>query len=77
MPSLKKYLRFALMTAILSALCVVGASAACVGVGTVNADALRLRSEANTDASILATALQGDTLVVLEVVDEIWYKVDY
>lgn len=77
MPSLKKYLRFALMTAILSALCVVGASAACVGVGTVNADALRLRSEANTDASILATALQGDTLVVLEEVDENWYKVDY
>ncbi len=77
MPSLKKYLRFALMTAILSALCVVGASATCVGLGTVNADALRLRSEASTDSSILATALRGDILVVLEEVDENWYKVDY
>lgn len=77
MPSLNKYIRFALMTAVLSALCVVGASAACVGVGTVNASALRLRDQASTDASILATALQGDTLVVLEEVDENWYKVDY
>lgn len=77
MPSLKQYMRFALMTVVLSALCVVGASAACVGVGTVNVDALRLRSEANTDSAILATALQGDLLVVLEEVDEEWYKVDY
>lgn len=77
MPSLKKYLRFALMTAILSGLCVIGASATCVGMGTVNADALRLRSEASTEASILATALQGDTLVVLEEENEGWYKVDY
>lgn len=77
MLSLKKYLRFALMTAILSGLCVIGASATCVGMGTVNADALRLRSEASTEASILATALQGDTLVVLEEENEGWYKVDY
>lgn len=77
MPSLRTYIRFALMTALLSALCVVGASAACVGLGTVNANALRLRSEADPEASILATALQGDLAVILEEVDENWYRVDY
>lgn len=76
MASFKAFLRTALLTALLSALCVVGASAA-EGVGTVTAGALRLRSEPSTEASILATAAQGDLVVVLEQVDEGWYKVDY
>ena len=38
-----KLLRTALVTAVLSTVCVVSASAASVGVGTVNTDALRLQ----------------------------------
>lgn len=66
------------MGTILSGFCVVGASAACVGVGTVDVDALRLRAEPNTQSSILATATMDDTVVVLEAAEtEGWYKVDY
>ena len=72
-----KLLRTALLTAALSTVCVVTASAASVGVGTVNADALRLRDEASTEATILATAAKGDTVVVLEEAGDGWYKVDY
>ncbi len=77
MASIKQLLRGAVMALALSTLCVVGASAANVGVGTVTADALRMRSQANTEASILATAPKGDTVVVLEAVEDGWYKVDY
>ena len=73
----RKLVRTALLTVALSALCVVGASAASVGVGTVEADALRLRESAGTDATILATAAKGDTVVVLEDAGSGWYKVDY
>ena len=75
----KKFLRVTVLCMILTTLFIVSASAACVGVGTVNEDAaaLRLRSEPSSDASILATAPQGDIVVVLEQVDEAWYKVDY
>ena len=72
-----KLLRTALLTVAVSAVCVVTASAASVGVGTVNTDALRLREEATTDATILATAAKGDTVVVLEDTGDGWYKVDY
>ena len=51
-----KLLRTALVTAVLSTVCVVSASAASVGVGTVNTDALRLRDEASTSATVLGTA---------------------
>ena len=60
-----KLLRTALVTAVLSTVCVVSASAASVGVGTVNTDALRLRDEASTSATVLGTASKGDTVVVL------------
>ena len=72
-----KLLRTALLTVAVSAVCVVTASTASVGVGTVNTDALRLREEATTDATILATAAKGDTVVVLEDTGSGWYKVDY
>lgn len=71
------FVRTAVVAAALSALCVVGASAASVGVGIVNVDALRLRSEANTASTILATATKGETAVVLEDAGDGWYKVDY
>lgn len=75
----KQAFRTAFLCAILTSLFVIGASATCVGVGTVNEDAaaLRLRSEPSADSSILATAPQGDVVVVLEQVDENWYRVDY
>ena len=72
-----KLLRTALVTAVLSTICVVSASAASVGVGTVNTDALRLRDEASTSATVLGTASKGDTVVVLEDAGNGWYKVDY
>ncbi len=78
MPLLKNVVRTALMATALSALCVVGASAACIGVGTVDVDALRLRAEPNTESSILATSTKDETVVVLEAAEtEGWYKVDY
>lgn len=72
-----KLLRTALVTAVLSTVCVVSASAASVGVGTVNTDALRLRDEASTSATVLGTSSKGDTVVVLEDAGNGWYKVDY
>lgn len=72
-----KLFRFALLGSLLTGLCVVSASAACLGVGTVNTDALRLRSEADPEASILATADKDDVVVVLEEIDDTWYRVDY
>lgn len=77
MASFKQLLRGTVMALTLSTLCVVGASAANVGVGTVTADALRMRSEASTEASILATAPKGENVVVIEAVEDGWYKVDY
>lgn len=77
MPLMRKLLRITVISAALAALCVLSASAATLGVGTVTADALRLRSATDTDSSILATAAQGETVVVLEEAGEGWYKVDY
>ena len=71
-----KLLRTALLTVAVSAVCMIGASAAS-GVGTVDTDALRLRNEANTTSTILATASKGDTVVILEDAGNGWYKVDY
>ena len=72
-----KFLRTSLVSAALSLVCVVSASAASLGVGTVTADALRMRSDANTSSTILATASKDDTVVVLEDAGNDWYKVNY
>lgn len=77
MPFSGKFLRTAVMTAALSTLCIVGASASSLGIGTVNADALRMRAEARTDSTILATASKGSSVVVLEDAGNGWFKVDY
>ena len=73
----KKLFRIALLGSLLTALCAVSASAANLGVGTVTADALRLRADASSDADILATASRDDVVVVLEEVDDTWFRVDY
>lgn len=72
-----KFLRASLVTTALSAMCVVGASAASLGVGTVNADALHLRAEPNTNANILTSVAKSQNVVVLEDAGNNWYKVDY
>lgn len=57
----------------------VSASAACLGVGTVNVDALRMRETASTESEILLTAAAGDRVLLLETseqADGMWYKVN-
>ena len=46
------------------------------GIGFVNATSLRLRSEANTSSTILATAYRNECVVVISKSGE-WYKVNY
>ena len=77
MSRVRTSLRVLLLGTILTALCTVGASAACLGVGTVNTGALRLRAEPSSEGAILATASQEECVVILEQVDEDWYRVDY
>ena len=72
-----KLLRTCLLTVALTALCTIGASAACLGAGTVTADALRLRDTPATDGAILATAPSNAKLVVLEEAGDGGSKVSY
>ena len=69
--------RVTLPTAVLTARCTLGASAATLGAGTVTADALRLRSDPTAEGEILATASSGTNVVVLEEAEDGWYKVNY
>ena len=46
------------------------------GIGFVNASSLRLRSEANTNSTILATAYRNECVAVISKSGE-WYKVNY
>lgn len=46
------------------------------GIGFVNATSLRLRSEASTSASIVATASQNDCVVILRQTGD-WYLVNF
>lgn len=55
---------------------VISAGAACVGVGTVEGDGLRLRKDVGLDAGVITTANKGATVIVLEEKDG-WYKVDF
>lgn len=76
MPDLHQRIRAALAAGVVLSLCVTGAAAAHVGVGTVTADGLRLRSEANTTSSVLTSAATGAHVVVLEEEQNGWYKVN-
>ncbi|MEG0596724.1 MAG: SH3 domain-containing C40 family peptidase [Oscillospiraceae bacterium] len=71
-----KLFRIGLIAAALCALCVISAFAV-YGGGTVNADALRLRTFADGDSTILATAPKDAAVVVLEDAVDGWFKVDY
>lgn len=46
------------------------------GIGIVTASSLRLRAKPNTDSEILATAKNGDYVVIIREVDD-WYLVNY
>lgn len=72
-----RFLRIAAVSAAISCAFLISASAASIGVGTVNTSALRLRAAANTSSGILATASEGEGVVVLENAGNNWYKVDY
>ena len=54
-----------------------GMAYASIGTATVTGDALRLRSEASTASTILATAAKGTEVEVLENAGSGWYKVLY
>lgn len=68
--------RTTLTAAFLCVLLAASASALTYGSGTVTGDSLRLRAEANTSSSILATVPKGTQVVVLENEVNGWYKVD-
>ncbi len=72
-----KLLRVAVLGVALSSVFVLGAAAASYGAGTVTADALRLRESAGTEATVLATAVKDENVIVLEDAGNGWYKVDY
>lgn len=70
-----RLLRTAMTGALLSVCLTVSASALTYGAGTVTGDSLRLRASASTDSAVLATAVQGTDVVVLENQTDGWYKV--
>lgn len=78
MKNLVRLIQIGIIAGALSALFIISASAAgtSLGVATVGASSLRLRESPNISSSILATAGQGDTVVVLQKLDG-WYKVSY
>jgi len=73
----RKVLRGTLVTLALSTLCVVGASATSLGVGVLNQNAVRIRESASVDSDVLCTIYKGNYVVIQEVVDDDWYKVEY
>ena len=73
---LKKIARGLVLSGILAGALCVSAAADFIGVGTVSGDGLRLRSGAGTDHAVLATANEGDTVLVMEDAG-VWYKVDF
>ena len=75
MKKAKQFIRAIATTVAASSLCIVCASAALVGVGTVTDSGLRLRSEANTSSSILATAYKNENVIVLAKANDGWYQV--
>ena len=55
----------------------VSAYATSIGAASVTADALKLRTEPSTSASVMAISPQGSLVVVGAKIDDGWYKVVY
>lgn len=71
-----KHIIGAVFAGVLMCATAISANAACVGVGTVAGDGLRLRQDPGIEAEVLTTADKGATVVVLEE-ENGWYKVDF
>lgn len=79
MKRLKRFVCMALTAALLcSVLCVPALAAGPImyGIGFVTADALRLRSQANTNSQVLDVATEDECVVVISKTGN-WYKVIY
>jgi uncharacterized protein YgiM (DUF1202 family) len=74
---MKKPIRTMLYCIAFAFVLISSASAANLGGGKVTATSLNFRSEASTDAAILACASYGSPVVILEKTDEDWYSVLY
>ncbi|MCD7947323.1 MAG: SH3 domain-containing protein [Oscillospiraceae bacterium] len=72
-----KILRVAVAAFAVSGLCLAGASATSLGMGTVQGDGLRMRDSASTSGAVLATASTGTNVIVLADAGNNWYKVDF
>ncbi len=72
----KLMMKSAVLAAVLFLFLTVTAFAADIGVGIVDADSLRVRSQPSTDASIVTSLLQGTKVTVQEKLDG-WYKISY
>lgn len=63
--------------ALLTLVLATGAASAAFGTGVVTEGPLRMRAQATTSSSILATVSKGAKVQVLEDVQNGWYKVSY
>jgi len=79
MKKFSKVLSKVLITGIIAAGLTVlaGAEEMKVGIGTVNASSLNMRSKASTSSQVVASAPKGDKVVVIEKTSTLWYKVEY
>ena len=75
--NVRKKLVRTLLSAGLVIVMTVGAALASIGTGTVTADSLRLRGEANTNSKTLALVPKNTTVTLLEKVSDSWYRVKY
>jgi uncharacterized protein YgiM (DUF1202 family) len=73
----KKLTRFFILFAVISSLLVLSALAANVGAAQVTASTLNFRSQPSTDSSIIGWAGEGETVLVLDDLDNGWCKVRY
>lgn len=72
----KNWLKGIVLAGVLAGCLAVSAAAAPVGVGTINGEGLRLRSEPSLSGEVLTVSHKGEYAVVLEQIGD-WYKVDY
>jgi len=79
MKSLSKMLRRVLFVTVLTAAltAVVGAEDIKLGIGTVTASSLHMRSKPNTESVVLVSAPEGSKVVIVEQTNDHWYKVIY
>lgn len=78
MRSVRRLTKITALILLIAMIWAVSASAVCLGVGTVNVDALRMRATPSTEAEIILTASAGDKAILIDTQHEsdgMWYKV--